>query len=1009
MPYQSAPTLLLDFTPGTTLNPGDPADWGTATLSGVSLSVADNELKRWLRDGNGDPEVGPLAGVGIPASASVGLTLNMDVFVIEPITLGANDDWLTGVVKPGEVVQAGLFAGLPLAYVGGESIDAGGGTDAIDVPRNSVLNVAATLRGFDELRFDPGTPAGGYAVAQFEVRGNGSPVAGVIGSPGTDVVSFVVETTAAHTLDLGNLQFVDFGGRFPSGSEVDDELVVAYFGRSGTVIAPASVKLRAIDAASATGSDLGDTFETVFSLAATTWNGGGGHDVFYPGAARESIRGGPGFDRVTYRSAAAVQIDLEDGQPEQGGPAAGDTIVEVERIETSRGDDRVRGSAADEEFSGDQGDDLLDGRAGNDRLEGGPGNDRLVGGPGDDELFGRFAAIVPPTADIDTAVFTGPRSAYQVQALSGRFDLMVTDLRPGAPDGTDRLRDVQLFEFSDRSYTLAELLTSNPVPSTVRIDAARSTLAVAEGTPPGGPGFFSVTLARGGSDIDSPLEVRWKLVAGTAAADDVGLALDTEYMAVISSGSLATTISFPATADNRIERNETLGFEIVSTSLGSVDGSRSATLTIQEDDALLLGVQAAASVAEGSPWALRAQSVNDPAGLVPITSWLVDWGDGTPAQRYWPQQMAAGAVSHVYADGDRPAGTPRIATVEARDASDQALASALQPVTVTDVAPALALRAERFLISGKQLNLVVDGYTDPGDDPLQGARVVWGDGTPDVALPSVPAVRGHVYDGLGSFALQLFASNDDGEQLAAEQLVHVAAWGGRLPGQTIQTPRAATAAWTGTLLDFSHDDDLSRVTRGGDDWAPVSLSWVRGSRFDGGDLYLLGGAPLLGVSGGQVGTERGRTETRGETIVYQQVDGSEALRIRLKPALGEHANALVLDLALFLRGEEPGVNESMRVQLFDGARLVGESTHVASTLGGYQRLMIDSGSPFDSVVLSAGAYDALGNFVYGAMADDQGRFLPAPAGIGSDFMVQAVVLLDTPGPVALVGVPAFPG
>jgi serralysin len=102
--------------------------------------------------------------------------------------------------------------------------------------------------------------------------------------------------------------------------------------------------------------------------------------------------------------------------------------------------------------------DLLMGNVGNNTLDGGAGNDRLIGDAGNDTLKGG--------ADSDTAVFSGARSQYQVTQLADG-SVKVVDLRGGAPDGSDIAWNIERFEFSDKQYTLAEVLSdpgSQPPP-----------------------------------------------------------------------------------------------------------------------------------------------------------------------------------------------------------------------------------------------------------------------------------------------------------------------------------------------------------------------------------------------------------------------------------------------------------------------------------------------------------------------------------------------------------------
>jgi serralysin len=89
------------------------------------------------------------------------------------------------------------------------------------------------------------------------------------------------------------------------------------------------------------------------------------------------------------------------------------------------------------------------GGSGNDLLTGNQANNALSGGAGNDVLDGGIGA--------DTAVFSGARSQYNLAMISDG-SLQIADLRSGAPDGQDVARDVEMFQFADRVYSLKELI-----------------------------------------------------------------------------------------------------------------------------------------------------------------------------------------------------------------------------------------------------------------------------------------------------------------------------------------------------------------------------------------------------------------------------------------------------------------------------------------------------------------------------------------------------------------------
>ncbi|RZJ47492.1 MAG: matrixin family metalloprotease [Brevundimonas sp.] len=95
-------------------------------------------------------------------------------------------------------------------------------------------------------------------------------------------------------------------------------------------------------------------------------------------------------------------------------------------------------------LNGDAGNDTLTGGSGNDRLNGGADNDILNGGGDNDILNGGDG--------IDTAVYSGLRSAYTISTTGG-----VTTI--SGPEGTDTLTNVERLQFSNGLFDIA----GNPI------------------------------------------------------------------------------------------------------------------------------------------------------------------------------------------------------------------------------------------------------------------------------------------------------------------------------------------------------------------------------------------------------------------------------------------------------------------------------------------------------------------------------------------------------------------
>jgi Ca2+-binding RTX toxin-like protein len=116
-----------------------------------------------------------------------------------------------------------------------------------------------------------------------------------------------------------------------------------------------------------------------------------------------------------------VNVNLLTGLG-SGGDAQGDILAGIEDI---------IGSTHDDLLTGDGAANTLDGRSGSDTLKGGPGNDTIDGAGG-----------------IDTIVYSGAKSNYTVAILADG-SLKISDLRPGAPDGIDSVKNVEFINFFD--------------------------------------------------------------------------------------------------------------------------------------------------------------------------------------------------------------------------------------------------------------------------------------------------------------------------------------------------------------------------------------------------------------------------------------------------------------------------------------------------------------------------------------------------------------------------------
>ncbi|MBS0167818.1 MAG: calcium-binding protein [Nitrospira sp.] len=121
-----------------------------------------------------------------------------------------------------------------------------------------------------------------------------------------------------------------------------------------------------------------------------TLNGGAGNDFLDGGFGFDLINGGTGVDTTSYAFyAGPINANLSTGVVSfPGNSVLTDTLVSIENVIGTAGNDVITGSAANNSLSGGNGNDTINGGLGNDTLNGGSGNDTLIGGLGLDTLNG---------------------------------------------------------------------------------------------------------------------------------------------------------------------------------------------------------------------------------------------------------------------------------------------------------------------------------------------------------------------------------------------------------------------------------------------------------------------------------------------------------------------------------------------------------------------------------------------------------------------------------------------
>ena len=132
-----------------------------------------------------------------------------------------------------------------------------------------------------------------------------------------------------------------------------------------------------------------------------------------------------------------------------------DALAGDDLIHGRYGNDKINAGDGNDKAWGDEGNDTIDGGKGNDELYGGDGNDTTIGGKGNDKHDGG--------AGIDTAIFSGPKSQYQI--FRNADETITVKHNKANGDGIDVLdNNVELIKFGNAPAVSLEQLA---LPQTV--------------------------------------------------------------------------------------------------------------------------------------------------------------------------------------------------------------------------------------------------------------------------------------------------------------------------------------------------------------------------------------------------------------------------------------------------------------------------------------------------------------------------------------------------------------
>ncbi|MCP5236065.1 MAG: cadherin-like domain-containing protein [Zoogloeaceae bacterium] len=367
----------------------------------------------------------------------------------------------------------------------------------------------------------------------------------------------------------------------------------------------------------------------------------------------------------------------------------------------------------------------------------------------------------------------------------------------------------------------------------------------------------------------------------------------------------------------------------------------------------LIALSGATSIEVSASYTLTLGAITDP-GLDIVTSFTIDWGDGSSEQA-----GSAGPVTHIYASEG-----PRTIVVSLEDEDGTHADAGSLDVLVTPADPgntAPVANADSYSVYGGRALSV-----DAAAGVLANDSDADGDALSVVAFqPAANGVLDMAADGSFAFAPNagftgteiLSYTLSDGTttvegtlEIVVEPIPVETVRIGDAPTRLSRTnPDAWETAWSHPDIEITHKAVLDDAQ---EDWSPVVLRNLSPLTLAGGDS-LLGD---LGVSG----------QTLASSAVRQELDGTEGLRFELQ----REAVGVTADLSRFFLTDDGTVfAEAGRIQFLDAdGTVLGEHYFTADSVIGDQTVSVEFAAGFDAVAFSAGALNG-NDFVFGAYSD----------------------------------------
>ena len=232
------------------------------------------------------------------------------------------------------------------------------------------------------------------------------------------------------------------------------------------------------------------------------------------------------------------------------------------------------GGAGSDQITGNDQNNRLDGGAGADTLNGGNGDDVLIGGAGNDTIDGGVGN--------DQVNFAGVFADY-IYTFNASLDSWTFS---NLASGTDLIKGIELFSFTDGAMTLSQLTGISPAPIAPVVSVASTVAPLAEGNSGSSAFDFTISLNKASTTAQT---VTWTVAGtGTSAASANDFASALTGTATIAAGQTSTTIQVLVAGDTTVEANETFAVTLSGPSAGMTLGTTSSTATIHNDDTTLV-------------------------------------------------------------------------------------------------------------------------------------------------------------------------------------------------------------------------------------------------------------------------------------------------------------------------------------------------------------------------------------------------------------------------------------